>query len=765
MRKFFLFTFFLCFKFVYSQDHDSNFGIIPAPNFIKPTRGTFEVTSQTAIVYEEENDLKIARTFHDYLKETYSLDLVVAKNFIKAPSSVIRFAENDYSGDQEGYHLSVDSAQITVRGKGPGLFYGMQSLIQLFHDATSKKISLPCLEIEDAPRYRYRGLHLDVCRHFFPVSFIKQYIDLMATYKLNTFHWHLTDDQGWRIEIKKYPRLTDIGGYRSQTLLGNQNDSYPPIYDCTPYGGYYTQEQIKEVIQYARDRFITVVPEIEMPGHSMAALAAYPALACGDHPGPFKVGEKWGVFDDVYCAGKDSTFIFLEDVLSEVMDLFPGAYIHIGGDECPKSRWHTCKYCQRRMKDNHLRNENELQSYFVHRIEKFVNSKGRQIIGWDEILEGGLAPNATVMSWRGIRGGIAAARQNHDVIMTPGAFVYFDHLQGNSLQEPLSIGGYTPLQRVYSYDPTPSVLSAQQQKKVIGVQANVWTEYINTTEKAQYMILPRLLALAEIAWTDKAKKDYDNFLEERLPKHLGKLDHRGWVYRVPPAIGARDTTYVGKEFTLSLAPSVAGARIYYTLDGSIPRETDNLYSGPVKITIPADEQRVVKTIVVTPSGKRSAVTTTILSSQLPLAPGAQVPTQRGINYYFIPGTFDSAAAVDTCKASERGTVAIINMGKFKSRDRTFGLMYDGYISITEEGVYTFAVSSDDGSQLLIDGNMIVNNEGRHSDFRLTGAVALMKGFHRLTIKYFQAGGSSSLKALMAKNGCNLFEIPANLLYH
>jgi hexosaminidase len=606
-------------------------------------------------------------------------------------------------------------------------------------------------------------MHLDVGRHMFPLTFIKKYIDLLAQYKLNTFHWHLTEDQGWRIEIKKYPKLTEVGGYRAQTIIGTNNERTPPWFDGIPYGGFYTQEEIKEVVAYAGSKFVTVIPEIEMPGHSLAAMAAYPELGCGDNPGPYKTRELWGISEDVYCAGKETTFTFLEDVLTEVMELFPSTYIHIGGDEAPKSRWHLCPYCQKRMRDNKLRTEEQLQSYFIQRVEKYVNSKGRQIIGWDEILEGGLAPNATVMSWRGTAGGIAAARQNHDVIMTPGTYVYFDHLQGKATQEPLGIGGYLPLQQVYSYDPTPSNLTPQQQSRIIGVQANLWTEYITTPQKVEYMVFPRIYALSEIAWTPLDRKNYIDFSEERVPRHLAKLDKTNTVYRVPVAIGAKDTTMIGSDFTISLKSPVAGAKIYYTIDGYTPGETEYLYDKPVQLSVPQDQKRILKTIVITPSGKRSAITTTVLSNPLPLAPVVPVSQQPGLKYYFVPGEFELTADIDTARATEKGTTTELNLTKFRPKARAYGLVFEGYINIAEDGITTFTTSSDDGSQVWIDDQLVLDNDRKHNSFEMTSSVNLLKGFHKIRVRYFQGGGSSELRVYMSQGGSARAEISPALL--
>ncbi len=418
------------------------------------------------------------------------------------------------------YRLMVASKGITIESNtSTGLFYGTISLLQIM-PGKEQAARIPYLEIRDYPRFPYRGQMLDVSRHFFPTSFIKQYIDWLAFHKFNYFHWHLTDDQGWRVEIKQYSKLQEVGAFRKETLVGHYADQ-PQKFDGLRYGGFYTQEEIKDIVQYAAERFVTVIPEIEMPGHALAALAAYPELGCTG--GPYEVGKVWGVHEDVFCAGKEETFQFLQAVLDEVITLFPSPYIHIGGDECPKDRWKKCPNCQKRMKKEGLKDEHELQSYFTQRIEKYLNSKGKQIIGWDEILEGGLAPNATVMSWRGEEGGIAAAKLQHDVIMTPTGWCYFDYYQDTTGQEPLAIGGYLPLRKVYDYEPVTAALSAEEAKHILGTQGNLWTEYLGTPESVEYMVYPRASALAEVAWSPKALRNYDDFLI-RMNAHLRRMD-------------------------------------------------------------------------------------------------------------------------------------------------------------------------------------------------------------------------------------------------
>lgn len=756
-------VYFVLFGFIaQAQKLDPNFGLIPAPQKIVENSQQFLLDAATVIEYGEQGNLKIAQLLQTLIESNYGFKLSVQAKAQGKRISLLENREPNYK--PESYSLKIQNNQIELKGKDAGLFYAAQTLIQLLPEP-SEQIHLKGLEIDDWPRYAYRGMHLDVGRHFFPISFIKKYIDLLAQYKLNTFHWHLTEDQGWRIEIKKYPKLTQVGGFRAQTLVGNYHDRFPQIFDRTPYGGFYTQDEIKEVVAYAQQRFVTIIPEIEMPGHSLAALSAYPELGCGNTPGPYQTAEKWGVFDDVYCAGKDQTFSFLQEVLDEVMTLFPSTYIHIGGDESPKTRWKVCTDCQKRIKTLKLKDEHQLQSYFIQRIEKYVNSKGRQIIGWDEILEGGLAPNATVMSWRGTDGGIAAAKQNHQAIMTPGDFLYFDHAQGKSNQEPLSIGGHTPLEQVYGYNPTPNYLTPVQQKFIIGVQANMWTEYMPTPAKVEYMLLPRLYALSEIAWTNLDRKDWTNFSTQRVPQHLYYLDKTTTQYRVPTAIGIKDTTLIGEEFRFDLAPPVKGSTIFYTLDGYTPDVTTKRYTEAFSLTVPPNGQRVVKTRVFSPSGKQSAVTTTILDNSLPLAATTNAGTLPGLQTYFVPGAFELTKEIDTLKATETGILPVVALGKYRSLARTFGLVLKGFLQVPEDGIYSFSLSSDDGSALWIDDKLVVDNDGKHAAFSLTGALRLQKGAHKIELKYFQAGGSAGLKLWMTQPNGLSQEIPANLYSH
>ncbi len=484
--------------------------IVPIPVQAEAGKNdTIYLSNRSTIVANDAESRMAAQLFSDYLRDHFKLKIAV----VDAPYAEDEIANfwfttsTDENIPDEGYILDIANPKITIEGKKGGIFYATQSLKQLlFFDAKKQQYGFESWKILDYPRFSWRGMHLDVCRHFFPADFVKKYIDLMAFYKMNTFHWHLTEDQGWRIAINQYPLLTEIGGTRKETMV--EKNFKPYIGDGEVYSGFYTQEEIREIVEYARQRHVTIVPEIEMPGHSLAALAAYPELACSK--GPFEVATTWGVFEDVYCP-KEETFQFLENVLAEVCELFPGEYVHIGGDEVPKAAWKKSDIAQTLMRKEGLKNEEELQSYFIRRMEKVLQAKGKRLIGWDEILEGGLAPNATVMSWRGEDGGIAAAKMGHDVVMTPGAYCYFDHYQGPKESEPLAIGGNTTLEKVYSYNPLPASLSSEQQKHILGAQANVWTEYIATPAQVEYMAYPRACALSEVLWSPENKRNWSDF--------------------------------------------------------------------------------------------------------------------------------------------------------------------------------------------------------------------------------------------------------------
>ena len=571
--------------------HDPQIAIVPYPNHLETGRGTYRVTDRP-VTCDSRTDERTQRAVVGFAARLATVTggtnpVTVAD---EVPASGIRFV-TDESLPAEGYELNVDGEGIEVRASQfPGFLYALQSLEQLLpaavygtEPAPDAAWEVPCVKIADAPRFAYRGMHLDVARHFFSVDEVKRYIDVMAIHKLNTLHWHLTDDQGWRIEIKRYPELTAVGSIRKATVVRKEWGTY----DGTPYGGFYTQDEIRDVVKYAADRGVTVIPEIDLPGHMLAALTAYPELGCTG--GPYEVWGRWGVADDVLCPGREKTFEFLEGVLTEVMELFPSEYIHIGGDECPKVRWEKCPRCQAKIRQLGLKDDGEhtaehyLQSYVTDRIGKFLAQHGRRIIGWDEILEGRAPSDAVVMSWRGSEGGIAAAKLGHDVIMTPNSHFYFDYYQSlDTDAEPFGIGGYIPMEQVYSYDPAFPELTPEQQKHILGVQANLWTEYVLSDEHLEYMLLPRLAALSEVQWCLPETKDWNRFIGSfRMDKIYSQLGYEfaKHIFGVTASY-AVDPEKGGVVMTLT---TQGGAPIRYTLDGSDPTASRPLYKAPVTI--------------------------------------------------------------------------------------------------------------------------------------------------------------------------------------
>jgi hexosaminidase len=552
--------------------------IIPLPVRLEQKGTSFTIHAATNIYYTQDSIKEAAGLLNDYLQSFLARSSGALQG---TGEGIVLSIDAGAVPETEGYHLQITHTTIQLTAHDiAGVIHGIQTLRQLWKEDNKKTLVVVGADITDYPRFAYRGMALDVSRHLFPVSFIKKYIDLLALYKFNTFHWHLTDDQGWRIEIKQYPRLQSVAAWRAQTLIGHKKET-PHRFDGKRYGGYYTQGEIKEVVQYAAARSITIIPEIEMPGHALAALSAYPSLGCTG--GPYAAATFWGVFDDVYCAGKDSTFVFLQNVLDEVMVLFPSHYIHIGGDECPKTKWQVCPRCQQRMKQLNLQDEHALQSYFVQRIEKYLNSKGRAIIGWDEILEGGLAPNATVMSWRGEEGGLTAARQQHRVIMTPESHLYFDYYQSLHPAEPLAAGSYTPLSKVYSYQPAGS-LADSLQSYVAGVEGQAWSEYYTDAAQAEYMVFPRALALAELAWTPVARRSYPDFLQRlRWQTTLWKQVKLAYKNTFDEVTNVAIQPVKG-TVTIALQSSDPGAVIRYTTNNTTPTSKSASYTAPVLLT-------------------------------------------------------------------------------------------------------------------------------------------------------------------------------------
>ena len=656
--------------------------LVPYPAHVSVGSGEFLLQSSTTIGLSHPEDQEL-RSLAEYCAAMargmsgVELSISTAPADDAANSIILRLAA-DAGSAPEGYSLEVSRRGIVISAQThAGLFYGIQTLRQLFLTAENKNsqarsIAIPAVEIEDSPRFVYRGMHLDVGRHFFPVEFIKRYLDLMAMYKMNTFHWHLTEDQGWRIEIKKYPRLTEVGSYRKETILARNFDPY--VGDKKPYGGFYTQDEVREVVEYAKSR-----------------------------------------------------------------------YIHIGGDEAPKARWEESELAQEVMQREGLADEHELQSYFIRRIERFLLQHDRRLIGWDEILEGGLAPQATVMSWRGTVGGIEAAKQGHDVIMTPTSHVYFDYYQGDPLYEPLAIGGYTPLEKVYEFEPVPDELSPEEAKHVLGAQGNVWTEYMKTTQYVEYMVFPRMLALSEVVWSPLDARDWDRFAAA-LPAQFRLLDQHRVNYRLPHVRGLeRDRITLDDRITVALTSLVPNAEIRYTTDGSDPTELSMLYTAPLDLTV--DEEGVqVTALAYLPNGRASAKRTATFT-RTSLSEAADVDTddlKDGLRFAYFEASVGSVNELAELEPALEGTAERVELQGFERPER-FGLVFEGYVRVPADGVYTFELTSDDGSVLYIGGELVVDNDGGHGPIEKVGMIALESGHHPMTIRYYQGSGGKELR--------------------
>lgn len=563
----------------------ANYRVIPLPRQIHLTKGAgFVLNANTKIVYPADNAVlkKDAELLADYIQKMTRLRLEVAA--VGETENVIELSTGLNHANKEAYQLTVDGNKIQIKGASEaGTFYGIQTLRKSIPTVGEQRLTFPSGEVTDYPQFGYRGGMLDVARHFFSAEEVKTFIDILALHNINNFHWHLTDDQGWRIEIKKYPELIKKSAFRAETVIGHTLQM-----DGKPYGGYYTQQQIKDIIKYAAERHINIVPEIDMPGHMVAALAAYPELGCTG--GPYKVRTSWGIADEVLCAGNDQTLQFAKDVIEEVIELFPGEYINIGGDECPKRAWEKCPKCQAKItelglvSDGKHTKEERLQSYFMSAMANFITGKGRKVFGWDEILEGGIAPNATILSWRGMGGAEEAARLGHDAIMCPTSHLYFDYYQTeNRADEPIAFNGYIPIERTYSFNPISEKLTPEQAKHIIGVQANLWTEYVPTFSQAQYMYMPRIAAACEVQWSDPKQKSYDDFIV-RLPQMLQMYDALGYNYGKHYFTVKSEIQPSNRKGALKVKlTSIAGAKIAYSLDGSNPAEQPKWYHGPFEV--------------------------------------------------------------------------------------------------------------------------------------------------------------------------------------
>ncbi|RAJ02566.1 hexosaminidase [Chitinophaga skermanii] len=732
--------------------------ILPEPADAKTLSGSFTVTPKVKVFTQGAAAEKTLDLLNTFLEENYGFKLNATAASANEDNTIIITEDATYT-PVEGYNLTISGNKVQLKGQGAGLFYGLQTFLQLLPVEHTQKIVVSNVIINDEPRFGYRGLMLDVCRHFYPIKYVKKFIDVMAQYKMNRLHFHLTDDQGWRIEIKKYPRLTAVGSTRKGSLVGHLGQS--STFDNVPHGGFYTQAELRDLVAYAAERYVTIIPEIEMPGHALAALAAYPNLGCTG--GPYEVSGTWGVFKDVYCAGNEETFTFLQNVLDEVLTIFPSPIIHIGGDECPKDSWKKCPKCQQRMKQNNLKDEHALQSYFVQRMEKYLNGKGRNIIGWDEILEGGLAPNAAVMSWRGEEGGIAAAKLKHNVVMTPNNYVYLDYYQASPKNEPiLNIGGYLPLSRVYNYEPLPAELTEEEKKYIIGFQGNLWTEYLSTEDQVDYMVYPRALAIAETGWSPANKKDYDAFLG-KLKNVLFNLDQQGVHYRIPEPAGLADVVTAGTSVRVDLKPPVTGAVIRYTIDGSEPTTASSLFTKPFNFPLAKGQTITLRCIVVLPSGRVSNKFSATYMSQEYKAGLPVNPAQKGVKFQAAFKPVKSLANLAFSKVDTSGFMQNISINAFQAKPG-FTVQYDGYIKIDEDGVYEISTKSDDGSMLYLDDELVVNNDGEHGEKEEMKQVPLRKGFHKIRVSYFDAGGGKTLQVNIGMNGKAPVSLRNNLFY-
>ncbi len=751
-----------------SSPQSNTISVIPKVADIQFSGGSFELSENTAIVCKTDKEKKIA----GFLIEAVELYNNITLTFKEAEKDAIILSviESEKLG-KEDYKLEVTKDKIHISASGSaGLFYGVQSLIQL----AATGVNIPALIINDSPRFKWRGMHLDVSRHFRTVDEIKKFIDILAMHKLNVFHWHLTDDQGWRIEIKKYPKLTEIGAWREDRrgeIWNLSADQREPYDESKPYyGGFYTQDEIKDIVAYAEARQITIVPEIEMPGHSRAALVAYPEVSCFGKetqvPPTGFVGDNWD-FSDPFCAGNDEAFEFLQNVLNEVMELFPSQYIHIGGDECSKRIWKTCPKCQARIKKEGLKNEFELQSYFIQRIEKYVRSKGRQIIGWQEILEGGMNPSAAIMPWRGasaLEVCKEAAEGGHEVVMAPSSYLYFNsNWPGENINNRGNKG--LNIESVYSYNPILDELDEKYHSAITGVNGCAWGEYLFTMDDVEYQTMPRIAALAEIAWTPNELKNYTYFLERvQLIKAMYKKLDVNYYVEMPGGLDKK-TVFLDKA-TLNLDPPKQGSVIKYTNNSKLPTMESNEYTAEVEIL----ETTVIKAVIFDVYGQPSKVKEGLFEKQNYIKSVSGDNIEPGVKYEAFNGKFRGTAKIqgEPVKSGIMKTIGIID----ENNEANAGLIIFGYISIPVKAVYTFSLSSDDGSVFMIGNKVVVDHDGYHGGKDRNGnliyksdMIALDAGLHPITIKYFDWGSGEMLRLFIESPEMKTKEVSADMLFH
>lgn len=747
-----------------SNVNEKLINIIPKPLKVEAGIGSFTIEKSTKILVETNNiDARdVAKYFADVVKTAIGYDLAI-ENYKEGSSKneTILITTNNAEvklGD-EGYDLAVSNNSVIIKAPKPaGLFYGVQSLLQLLppeiygSEKSNKSItwSVPAVNISDKPRFVWRGMLLDVSRHFFSKESVKRYIDMLAMYKMNIFHWHLVDDQGWRIEIKKYPKLVEVGSRRADLPW---NDWQGKEKESTPvYSGYYTQDDIKEIVAYAESRFVTVLPEIEMPGHTLAALAAYPEYSCTG--GPFTVPsggvDNWK--NHTYCIGNEKTYKFLEDVLTEVMELFPSKYIHVGGDETTRLRWESCPKCQARIKKEGLNGEDGLFGYFLGRMSSFLDSKDRILIGWDEILEGSDSLNAAIMWWRGDRF-TKAVRRGLDVVLTPSSHLYFDDKEVDGESR-------VPLEMVYSYEPVRENLSVDENKHILGAQACVWTVNVISFEQVEQITLPRMAALVEVLWSDKNNRNFENFLE-RLSHHYSRYDVMKLNYRQPDLEGGFNGKHVFIDsIQVKIIKPRLNSEVYYTLDGSEPTMQSSYYDKPFYRTT----SMVLKAQEFLSDGRKGRVRTGVFNKQELHESVDSDNITPGLFYKYVEGKYDSVAQVPLNQYKESG---VLNSFVFPPNHVKlfFAAIYSGFIRIPNDGVYTFYCETNDGSQLYIGDKLVVDHGGRHITEEKDGSIALKAGYHPIRVIYFQNGGSSFLKISYSGTNIEKQEIPASVLFY
>ena len=715
---------------------EANYQIIPLPQEISvmDQAAPFILSNGTKIMYPEGNEKmqKNAEFLASYIKDLTGKSLAVQAG-TDGKGIILQLGGN--AENPEGYQLKVTSDQVVISGPTEaGVFYGIQTLRKSIPVAQGVDIALPAVEINDYPRFSYRGAMLDVSRHFFPVDSVKRFIDMLALHNINRFHWHLSEDQGWRIEIKSRPELTEIGSKRAETVIGHNSGKY----DGKPYGGFFTQEEAKEIVAYAAERHITVIPEIDMPGHMLAAVSNYEGVSCFNETG-------WGsVFSSPVCPGKDSALEFCKNIYAELIALFPYKYVHIGGDEVEKTNWKKCPDCQKRMHDNNLKTEEELQSWFIHDMERFFNGKGKEMIGWDEIIEGGLSKTATVMWWRSWVKDAAtkATAQGNPVIFTPNGQFYLDYAEDKN-----------SMASIYNLDTTDN-LTPEQQSLILGVQGNIWCEWIPSNARMQYMAIPRLLAIAELGWSKPEQKDWNAF-KQRLSDQFERLNIMGINYRIPDLEGFNAVNAFIGEGTINVTCLDPTAKIHYTTDGSTPTLQSPVYEGPIKVTETTD----FTFCTFRPNGKKGDIAKTrfIKSEYTPSVTAA--PSNPGLKATWHEFKGNKCSEIE--KAPVNGTYPVEDVMIPKKVKGNIGLIIKGYFNAPQDDIYTFALLSDDGSTLTIDSEQIVDNDGPHGPKEIVGQKALAKGYHPMELRYFdQNGGQLKLKV----TGSDGKEIPFTHLY-